>query len=266
MLETDIRCHHTPAARVAPLVNGVRLDPIRIGELAPRVSSFLDSRRSHVVHFICADPTVVARSDADYRTILNRGDLNLPDGRPVAWTLRLLGHDADQITGTDGFRLLCNWGRSHGVRHFLYGGSPPVIEKLQARLASDYPGIAIAGAISPPFRPISDAELRRDAACMRDSGADLVWVGLGTPKQDLAGELLREFCAAPVILCVGAAFDFLAGTKRRAPHWMQTAGLEWLFRLSSEPRRLWRRYLLGNPKFVFGVASDVVRRRTAASA
>ena len=264
MLEADTVCRHSPAAHAAPLVNGVRLDPIKTSELGPRIASFLDCDRSHVVHFLAAHPTVVARRDTDYRAILNRGDLNLPDGLPVAWALRLFGHGADQITGTDGFQLLCDWGRSHNVRHFLYGGSPRVLEGLQANLQRDYAGIAIAGAISPPFRPMSDDELRQDAARIRESGADLVWVGLGAPKQDLVAERLRELEAAPVVLCVGAAFDFLAGIKKRAPHWMQHTGLEWLFRLGAEPQRLWRRYLLGNPQFVLGVATDVVRGRTAA--
>lgn len=264
MVEADTVCRHSPAGRAQPLVNGVRLDPIRMSELGPRIASFLGCGRSHVVHFLAAHPTVVARRDADYRTILNRGDLNLPDGLPVAWALRLLGHSTDQITGTDGFRLLCNWGRRDSVRHFLYGGSPRVLGDLQAHLERDYSGIAIAGAISPPFRPLSDDELRRDVARIRESGADFIWVGLGAPKQDLVAERLRELEAAPVILCVGAAFDFLAGVKKRAPHWMQQSGLEWLFRLGAEPRRLWRRYLLGNPQFVLGVASDVVRRKVAA--
>lgn len=263
-LEADPVCRHSPAAHAAPLVNGVRFDPIEISELGPRIGSFLDCDHSHVVHFLAAHPTVVARGDADYRAILNRGDLNLPDGLPVAWSLRLFGHGADQITGTDGFRLLCDWGRSRNVRHFLYGGSPQVLEDLQANLRRDYPGIEIAGAISPPFRPLSDEELEQDVARIRESGADLVWVGLGAPKQDLMAERLRELEAAPVVLCVGAAFDFLAGMKKRAPRWMQTIGFEWVYRLGAEPRRLWRRYLLGNPQFVFGIASDVVRGKTAA--
>lgn len=266
MLQGTTVSRHAPKARARPLVNGVRFDPITTSELGPQIESFLDDDRSHVVHFLAAHPTVVARGDADYRTILNRGDLNLPDGLPVAWTLHLLGYEADQITGTEGFRLLCEWGCGHSVRHFLYGATPHLLGDLRVRLERDYPGIAIAGAISPPFRPMSDDELRRDADRIRASAADFVWVGLGAPKQDLVGERLRELETAPVILCVGAAFDFLAGVKRRAPRWMQKTGLEWLFRLGSEPRRLWRRYLLGNPQFVFGVVSDVAHRRTAASA
>lgn len=258
-LEREGVCRHRPAAGARPLVNGVGIDPIRISDLAPRVASFLACGHSHVVHFIPADPTVVARDSTDYRRILNRGDLNLPDGLPVAWVLRRLGCETDRIAGTDGFRLLCDWGCRRGVRHFLYGGSPSVLRDLQLRLERDFLGIAIAGAISPPFRPLSDDELERDAAEIRDSGADLVWIGLGTPKQDLVAERLRALHAAPVILCVGAAFDFVAGEKRRAPRWMQQTGLEWLFRLGSEPRRLWRRYLIGNPRFVLGVAGDAIR-------
>lgn len=261
MLEADTGCRHGPEPQAVPLVNGVRLDPLRIPELEPQIHAFLECGRSHVVHFLAAHPTVVARRDATYRMILNRGNLNLADGFPVAWTLRLLGHEADRISGTDSFRLLCDRGRARGTRHFFYGGTSELLRDLQARLEGDYEGIAVAGAIAPPFRPMSDDELRRDAERIRASRADLVWVGLGAPKQDVVGERLRQLGAAPVVLCVGAAFDFVAGTKKRAPLWMQQHGLEWLFRLGAEPRRLWRRYLIGNPQFVAGVLSDVVRTR-----
>jgi N-acetylglucosaminyldiphosphoundecaprenol N-acetyl-beta-D-mannosaminyltransferase len=262
-LERRAACRHAPAARAAPLVNGVRIDPIAVGELGAAVGSFLDCGRSHVVHFVSAHPTVLARRDPAYRAILNKGELNLPDGLPVAWAVHLLGYGGDRVTGTDGFRLLCDWGRAHDVRHFLYGGTDTVLAALGACLEREYPGIAVGGAIAPPFRALSDGELRRDAGAMRDAGADLVWVGLGTPKQDVVAERLRRLDAAPVVLCVGAAFDFLAGAKRRAPRWMQETGLEWAFRLASEPRRLWRRYLLGNPEFVLGLATDLAHARGA---
>lgn len=262
----DGGCRHAPEPAAGPRVNGVRVDPMRLSELAPRVGELVDCGRSHVVHFVCADPTVVARRDAEYRAILNRGELNLPDGLPVAWVLRRRGHVTDRVTGTDGLLHLCDRGRTRGLRHFLYGGEPAVLRDLQSQLERAYPGVEVVGAIAPPFRTLGHDELARDAAAIRDAGADLVWVGLGTPKQDLVAERLRLLSAAPAILCVGAAFDFVAGTKRRAPGWMQHAGLEWLFRLGAEPRRLWRRYLIGNVRFVTGVAGESVRRRGEAVA
>lgn len=259
----NVDCRHPPPSLAAPSVNGVRFDPLRPVELGPRIGSFLNCGRSHVVHFFAAHPTVLARRDAKYRSLLNRGDLNLPDGRPVVWALRLLGRRTEQITGTDGFQLLCDWGRGYGVRHFLYGGTPQVLLQLQQHLEQLYPGIEIAGTISPPFRALSDEEFREHATRIRASRADLVWVGLGAPKQDVVGERLRELECAPVLLCVGAAFDFLAGMKKRAPRPLQRLGLEWLYRLAIEPRRLWRRYLLGNPQFIVGVARDYLASRAA---
>jgi N-acetylglucosaminyldiphosphoundecaprenol N-acetyl-beta-D-mannosaminyltransferase len=148
------------------------------------------------------------------------------------------------------------------LRHYLFGGTPEALEKLQAELRAEEPRIVIAGVESPPFRELSDAEVAEAAGRMRAAGADAVWVGLGAPKQDVMAARLRDVDAAAAIFCVGAAFDFVAGTVPRAPLWMQRSGLEWLHRLLSEPRRLWRRYLIGNPRFVMGVVWDRLRGRT----
>jgi N-acetylglucosaminyldiphosphoundecaprenol N-acetyl-beta-D-mannosaminyltransferase len=132
---------------------------------------------------------------------------------------------------------------------------------LRNRLQLRYPRIELAGTESPPFRALEAWELEEAAARIGAVNTQLLWIGLGTPKQDLVADTLRDLSAAPVILCVGAAFDFLAGAKRRAPKWMQQAGLEWLHRLGSEPGRLGRRYLVGNPRFMWGVAWELLSRR-----
>jgi N-acetylglucosaminyldiphosphoundecaprenol N-acetyl-beta-D-mannosaminyltransferase len=137
---------------------------------------------------------------------------------------------------------------------------------MQERLREEEPDIEIVGAESPPYRPLSDEEVAEAVVRMRAAGAQAVWVGLGAPKQDFMAARLRELDAAPAIFCVGAAFDFVAGVVPRAPLWMQRSGLEWLHRLLSDPRRLWRRYVLGNPRFVAGVVADRVRGRTRVSA
>jgi exopolysaccharide biosynthesis WecB/TagA/CpsF family protein len=245
-----------------PLVNGVRIDPVAPDEYLATVGSFLECGRSHVAHFCSAHPTIEARSDAGYRDLLNRGDLNLPDGAAVAWASRLNGTPAKRLSGTEGFRYVVRWGTERGLRHYLYGGSPEALALLQERLRQEEPAIAIVGAESPPFRALSDEEVADAAARMKAAGAQAVWVGLGAPKQDRMAARLRELDAAPAIFCVGAAFDFVAGTVSRAPEWMQRSGLEWLHRLASEPRRLWRRYLIGNPRFVAGIVWDRLRGRT----
>jgi N-acetylglucosaminyldiphosphoundecaprenol N-acetyl-beta-D-mannosaminyltransferase len=225
-------------------------------DLPGRVQAFVRCGESHVVHFCPADPTVIARRHPRYREVLNRGALNVPDGMSVVWTLRLLGHEAERVYGPDALLRLCDDGRAAGLRHYLYGGSPEALAALRERLESRYPGLNVVGAESPPFRTLSGAELEAAAGRIRSTGADLAWIGLGTPKQDVVADRLGAAGAAPVLLCVGAAFDFVSGAKRQAPVWMQHAGLEWAFRLAHEPRRLWRRYLVGNARFVAGVAAD----------
>jgi len=246
-------------------VNGVRLDVLPTSELPATIEKLLACDGSHVVHFLPAHPTVLARRDAEYRAVLNRGDLNLVDGTSVALALRLFGCRAQRTTGSAAFRILSAWGVAPGVKHYLFGGTEEVVEQLRRRLEQDHPGIEIVGAESPPFRELTADDLDAAVERMQTAGADFVWVGLGSPKQDRVAERLRERGAAPVLLCVGAAFDFLSGAKRRAPRWMRRAGLEWLHRLVTEPRRLWRRYLIGNSVFVAGVLSDYLHGRRAVS-
>lgn len=260
------RAHACPVDAVArsTWVNRVRIDRHTPEELPDLVSSFLDCGRSHVVHFLPAHPIVLAEQDESYRDVLNRGDLNLVDGASVAVAILLQGQLCCRTTGSDALEILPAWGVESGLRHYLYGGAPEVVEALRDRLGSKCPGIEIAGADSPPFHELSPEELEATASRIRESGTDLLWVGLGTPKQDLVAERLRQLDAAPVILSVGAAFDFVARTKRRAPWWMRAIGAEWLFRLATEPRRLWRRYLIGNAQFIRHVVSDRVDSGTRA--
>jgi len=251
--------HTCPVRGDGPCVNGVRIDPVGPDEFLGRVSSFVECGRPHVMHFCAAHPTVEARHDPAYRGLLNRGDLNLADGMPVAWACRLMGSRAERLAGTEGMNLTCAWGVDRGLRHFLYGASLETLDLLRTQLEMRHPGIKIVGAESPPFRPIPDEELDETLARIREAGAEAIWVGLGTPKQDLMAARLRERDAAPLIFCVGAAFDFVAGVKKRAPTWMRRWGLEWAYRLLSEPGRLWKRYLVGNTRFVAGVVTDRVR-------
>lgn len=253
----DRRCRERVAASH---VNGVRIDELTPTNYVDALATFLSCGHSHVVHFFAAHPTVEARRDYRYRELLNRGALNVPDGMPVAWAARMSGARAERLTGTDGMHRAALWGVDRGLRHYLYGGTPQTLELLQRRLEEAYPGILIVGAESPPFRPITQGELSESVKRMQEAGTQALWIGLGAPKQDLSADLLRIMHAAPVILCVGAAFDFIAGTIARAPIWMRRLGLEWLHRFASDPARLWRRYLVGNPRFVSGVLRDRLRQ------
>jgi N-acetylglucosaminyldiphosphoundecaprenol N-acetyl-beta-D-mannosaminyltransferase len=241
-------------------VNGVRIDLVGSDEFLDVVGSFLDcgrrTGRAHVLHFCAAHPTVEARRDPAYRALLNRGELNLADGMPVAWAARRRGAPVRRLAGTDGMTALSAWGVGHDLRHYLYGATGPTLAAMRENLEVHHPGIAMAGVEAPPFRAVEDTELDDTVARMRDGRTDVVWIGLGAPKQDVMGARLRERDAAPLLCCVGAAFDFLAGTKRRAPAWMRRWGLEWAYRLGSEPGRLWKRYLVGNTRFILGVVGD----------
>lgn len=207
------------------------------------------------VHLLNAYSIALAQSDERFRSALQGDACNFPDGKPLSWVTRFSAKQLHQVRGPQFFLDVIDRGRGASVSHFLLGGSDDLLRKLQERLLARFPGVQIAGAYSPPFRPLTSDELADQDALIRNSGADIVWVGLGTPKQDHEVErLAREL--GSVACAVGAAFDFTAGTKREAPSWMTRLGLEWLYRLSSEPRRLWRRYLIGNVVFLTAVLRD----------
>lgn len=189
--------------------------------------------------------------DDDLRAIHNSAGMVTPDGMPLVWLGKLLGDaPVERVYGPDLMLRCCERSVSEGIRHFLYGGAEGVPEELSARLTERFPSLQIAGFYSPPFRQLTADEEEEVVKRINDSGADIVWVGLGTPKQELWMHRFRGRLRAAVLIGVGAAFDFHAGRKRQAPVWMQRTGLEWCFRLMTEPRRLWRRYLINNPAFV----------------
>lgn len=206
-------------------------------------------------HVHLANSYTIALADRDdaYRRLINRGVV-FADGKPITWLSRLAGQTPriEQVRGPQLFLDVLDAGRSSGMRHFFLGSTDEVLRKMCARLIARFPGLEIVGTYSPPFRQLTDEEVSYQDTLIRQSGANIVWVGLGTPKQDIEAARLAQRTARPAV-AVGAAFDFAAGTLRVAPFWMQRAGLEWLFRLASEPGRLWRRYLFGNVRFVWVV-------------
>lgn len=208
------------------------------------------------VHLCNAYTLALADRDVWMRQMLSRAGLNFPDGKAVVWANRLAHPDKDlpteRVYGPDFFLAVFDRGQDVGLRHYLLGSTPQVLDALRRRLLDRYPAARIVGSESPPFRELTDAEVASRTERIRASGAQIVWVGLGTPKQDRESAQLAA--RLPVVAAaVGAAFDFVAGTKRQAPVWMQDRGVEWVFRLLSEPRRLWRRYLFGNARFLWAV-------------
>ena len=183
--------------------------------------------------------------------IYNRSGLTTPDGMPIVWLLRSKGYsDVSRVYGPDLMLALMQRSSSAGPRHYFYGGTPEVLDRLVLKLRTHSPNLQVAGCHAPPFRPLTAQEDREAVEAINAAGPDILWVGLGSPKQERWMAAHRDKIHAPVMLGVGAAFDFLSGAKPQAPHWMQRSGLEWLFRLVTEPSRLWRRYLIDSPLFV----------------
>ncbi len=202
-----------------------------------------------------------AREDPQTLAAVLGATLAVPDGQPLVWALRALGHArATRIYGPDLMAHFCARAAQAGTSIYLYGGrTPEALALLEARLRERFPGLLIAGGFSPPFRELSAEEERDVVAAIDGSGAQVVWVGTGQPKQEKWMLAMRPRLSAPLLVGVGAAFDFHAGLVSQAPAWMQQGGLEWLYRLSREPRRLWRRYARYNPLFVAAFARQYLR-------
>lgn len=196
-----------------------------------------------------------------YHQLLREQGVNLPDGRPLVQSLNTLVPGAgnfEQVRGPSLFVECLNRGRSRRVRHFFLGGTTELLETLVAETKRAFPGITVCGTFSPPFRELTPADIKEQDCRIRAADPDIVWVGLGTPKQDFEAQRITNELGVTTA-GVGAAFAFLAGTQREAPRWMRRLSLEWFFRLATEPRRLWRRYLFGNTRFLYLVLRSRLR-------
>jgi N-acetylglucosaminyldiphosphoundecaprenol N-acetyl-beta-D-mannosaminyltransferase len=220
--------------------------------------------------YICAcnvHTVMASREDADLRAALTSPyALNVPDGQPLVWAINALGHSlTDRVYGPELMARACAHAAAEtGHRLYLYGGrDAEALVRLGAGLRRRFPGLNIVGGYAPPFRALTSDERAAIAAEINESEADVVWVGIGVPKQEKWMATMRPHIDAPVLVGVGAAFDFLAGLVPQAPPELQRVGLEWAFRLAQEPRRLWRRYLRYNPRFVAAFARQLVAHRVA---
>jgi len=202
------------------------------------------------VSFSNAFNSVMAYFLDEYRNTSNRAALILPDGMPVAWAAKLFGYrGCSRVAGPDLMEEMLRRGPTNGLSHFFYGAGEGVAEMLAEKYTARYPGLKVTGAYSPPFRPLTEEEDAEIVEWINSSGTDILWVGLGSPKMErfMISHLERLHC---VQISIGAGLDFLSGNKRRAPKFLQKVGLEWAFRLASEPKRMWRRHVTTNPLFV----------------
>jgi N-acetylglucosaminyldiphosphoundecaprenol N-acetyl-beta-D-mannosaminyltransferase len=247
-----------------PRVNvlGVAISAIDMEQAVQTIEGWMADGDAQYVNVCTVHTVMECRKSQRLRNIVNSSGLSTPDGMPLVWLNRLHGHaNAGRVYGPDLMLAVCDRTQAAGRRHFFYGGAPGVAERLARALRARYPALIVAGTYSPPYRTADTDEDDEVLAAINASAPDIVWVGLGTPKQDYWVSRHRNRLKASVLIAVGAAFDFHAGLLRQAPRWMQRSGLEWLFRLLQEPRRLAFRYLVYNPLFVCLVAVQLMGLR-----
>jgi N-acetylglucosaminyldiphosphoundecaprenol N-acetyl-beta-D-mannosaminyltransferase len=239
----------------------MRVDATTYADAVSRMLQWSRERRGRYVCVATVHMVMEAYDDRRFQRIVNQADLVTPDGMPLVWGLRLLGVPAaTRVYGPDLMPALCQEAARQGVPVGFYGGTPEVLERMVAELRRRWPALTIGYCWSPPFRPLTAAEDAEVIARINESGVRVLFVGLGCPKQERWMSEHRERLGL-VMAGVGAAFDFLAGTKQQAPRLLQRAGLEWCFRLATEPRRLWWRYLYHNPRYLALFARQLIAGR-----
>ena len=248
-------------------VLGVRVSAVNMSQAVATIRSWIvDDARNYVcvtgVHGI-----MESQRNGTIREIHNTAGLVVPDGMPLVWMAHRNGFNhVDRVYGPDLLLACCEQFQGPPFSHYFYGSADGVAERLVDRLRHRFPRLVVTGSYAPPFRTLSTVEEREIAERINAARPDIVWVGLSTPKQERWMHAQRSLLQAPVLIGVGAAFDFIAGLKRQAPLWMQHSGLEWAFRLATEPRRLWRRYLRNNPEFVWRLLRAEITGRRASRA
>ncbi len=240
----------------------VPVSSVNINQACETIDGWIQARKRTYICVAPASTIVDSQSDHSYKKVLDNADMITPDGMPLVWAAKLMGDkNIERTYGPDLLLALCERGQEKGYGHYFYGGMESTCSLLGNVLKKKFSNIDIRGYYAPPFRPSHAQEDEEIIGRINGLNADVLWVGLGSPKQDYWMYEHREKLNVPVIIGVGAAFDFIAGVKRQAPWWMQRCGLEWFFRLCSEPKRLWRRYLIGNTRFIYLLMRHAVKAR-----
>ncbi len=237
---------------------GVGVSAINMDIATDQISAWVDNKEAN---YICVTPVhsiMMCFDSPELRTIYNDAGMVTPDGMPVVWLSRFLGSShVSRVYGPDLLIAMCKKTEKDGTRHFFYGGADGVADKLVENLKANFPDLNVVGTYCPPFRPLTDEEDTIILNQIKNANPDIIWVGLGAPKQEFWMSSHLNQLAPSVLIGIGAAFDFHAGLVKQAPKWMQSNGLEWLFRFFQEPKRLWYRYLVNNPRFIFNTLLQV---------
>ncbi|MGW5267718.1 WecB/TagA/CpsF family glycosyltransferase [Rhodococcus sp. NPDC003994] len=242
----------------------VAVGGVRFRSASPRsaldfVADACSNSRGVAIRLSNAYCVALASRDERYKNLLNNGGINFADGTPVSWLMRRLVPESRVVRGPTLFTSALDEGRAMSTKHFFLGTTDATLTDLVSEVDRRYPGVEIAGCYAPPFSEISDEFVRICVLQVEAVDADVVWIGLGTPKQDFLADRLAQELGKPCI-GVGAAFDFVAGTVSESPRWLHGSGFEWLYRLAKEPRRLGRRYLVGNVQFGKAVLTEGTRK------
>lgn len=246
--ESELR--QTPRTNVL----GVGISAIDMEDAIRLSDSLIRKSRKGYVCVTGVHGVIEAQSDKAFRRILNRSLMTTPDGMPMVWIGRIQGQSRmRRVYGPDYMMDMCRFSVARGYRHFLYGGGQGVAVRLATELTRRCPGLQIVGTYTPPFRPLNSTEETELVALVAETKPDVFWVGLSTPKQERFMAHYLDKLDTKLMVGVGAAFDIHTGGIKDAPPWLKRAGLQWLHRLAQEPRRLWRRYLVNNPKFIWNI-------------
>jgi N-acetylglucosaminyldiphosphoundecaprenol N-acetyl-beta-D-mannosaminyltransferase len=251
---------HNPLHTVNIL--GVKVNAVNMEQTLETVDGWIERGESNYICVTSVHGVMESQRNEKLRQIHNRAGLVVPDGMPLVWLSKHNGHKhVTRVYGPDLMLKLCEHSIVKGYRHFIYGGHPDIPEKLKAKLCELYPGFQVAGMYSPPFRRLSSEEDREIVDKINQAEPDIVWVGLGTPKQERWMAEHIDKLNASTLIGVGAAFDYISGRVKQAPIWMRNCGLEWFFRLMVEPKRLWKRYTRNHPLFVCLVLAQLAHLR-----
>lgn len=235
-------------------VLGVGINATNIGAATLLSDTLIRQNRRAYVCTADVHTIIEAQSDPYLREVLNASFMTVPDGMPLVWAARMQGfRQIQRVYGPDFMLALCRFGVPRGYRHFFCGGKPGVVGKLSTNLVAEIPGLQVVGTYTPPYRALNPAEEAELAGRIAISRPNVVWVGLGSPKQD---RFLAQYCGrfeTNLMVGVGAAFDFHAGVVKEAPRWMHKTGLQWIYRFVQEPRRLWKRYCISVPSFLWKI-------------